>query len=221
MCFSANASFTAGVVLTVIGVASIKKTIHPSQLLFASIPLVFGIQQIAEGVLWLTLPDPDYLSLQKIATYVFLFFAQILWPVWVPLAIMLFEPKATRTLKQKVFVGAGVLVGLYLGICLLLFNVEATITGHHINYFQDYPPSFKIFVVAFYASAIVVSPFFSHIKRMWMLGVAIAISYLISAVFYQHYVLSVWCFFSSIISLSIYAIIVSVSNAENRNGGLA
>lgn len=219
MCFSASASFTAGVVLTVIGIAAIKKTIHPSQLLFASIPLVFGVQQIAEGVLWLALPDPDHLLLKKIATYIFLFFAQILWPVWVPLAIMLFEQKATRSLMQKILVAAGVIVGLYLGVCLLLFNVEATITGHHINYFQDYPPSFKIFVILFYASAIVVSPFFSHIKRMWMLGVAIAISYLISALFYQHYVLSVWCFFSSIISLSIYAIIVAVSNTEKRKGG--
>lgn len=78
MCFSATASFGAGVVLTVIGVASIKKTHHPTQLLFASIPFIFGVQQIAEGILWLTLPNPDYVSTQKIFTHIFLFFAQIL-----------------------------------------------------------------------------------------------------------------------------------------------
>ena len=55
MCFSANASFGAGVVLTIIGVAAIKKVQHPSQILFASIPLLFAVQQISEGILWITL----------------------------------------------------------------------------------------------------------------------------------------------------------------------
>lgn len=41
--------------LTVIGAASIKKTHHPSQLLFASIPFIFGVQQIAEGLLFIDL----------------------------------------------------------------------------------------------------------------------------------------------------------------------
>ena len=41
MCFSASASFGAGVVLNVIGVATIKKTHHSPQLLFASIPFIF------------------------------------------------------------------------------------------------------------------------------------------------------------------------------------
>lgn len=62
MCFSASASF---------GVASIKKTHHPSQLLFASIPFIFGVQQIAEGLLWLTLSNPDYLNIQRIFTHIF------------------------------------------------------------------------------------------------------------------------------------------------------
>lgn len=214
MCFSANASFTAGVALTVIGIASIKKTDHRSQLFFAGIPFIFGIQQLSEGVLWLTLHHPGYAYTQKIATYVFLFFAQIIWPIWVPTAILLFEKKASRTMMQKILVGSGVLVGFYLAYCLLAFKVEASITGRHISYEQDYPLWLKNYVVVLYASAIVASPFFSHMKRMWMLGVAIALSYGISTLFFEHHVLSVWCFFSSIISLSIYAIIVSVSDAE-------
>jgi uncharacterized membrane protein len=39
-----------------------------------------------------------------------------------------------------------------------------------------------------------------------MLGVAIAISYIITAIFYEQYILSVWCFFASIISISVYVI---------------
>jgi len=91
MCFSANASFGAGVILTVIGVASIKKCHHPYMLLFASIPLLFGIQQIAEGILWVTLPQPDNVNIKKAAKYSYLVFAQVLWPIWVPISIMLME----------------------------------------------------------------------------------------------------------------------------------
>jgi hypothetical protein len=71
--------------------------------LFASIPLIFGVQQIAEGILWLTLPNSEYLTIQKIFTYVYLFFAQIVWPIWVPIAILLLEKEATRKNIQKVF----------------------------------------------------------------------------------------------------------------------
>lgn len=212
MCFSAGASFGAGAVLTVIGVVSIKKTHRASQLLFASIPFVFGVQQIAEGVLWRTLPNPDYLNTQKIFTYIFLFFAQVLWPLWVPIAILLLEKNATRKIIQKVWVVAGLMVGLYLAYCLMAFHVEAKIVGHHIAYLQDYPDSLRKYVILLYAFATIVPPFFSHIRRMWMLGISILIAYVVTAVFYNHYILSVWCFFSSIISLSVYAIMVEISN---------
>jgi hypothetical protein len=207
MCFSASASFGAGFVLAVIGVATIKKTQHPSQLLFASIPLIFGVQQIAEGILWLTLPNPDYVNTQKIFTYVFLFFAQIVWPIWVPIAIMLLEKNATRKTMQKVFIGSGLIVGLYLGYCLLNFEVKAMIIGQHIKYSQSYPTSLRTFGIVLYAMATIAPAFFSHVKWMMLLGITILISYIVTMIFYEHYILSVWCFFSSIIGLSIYVVV--------------
>ena len=214
MCFSASASFGAGVVLTAIGVATIKKTHQPSQLLFASIPLLFGVQQIAEGVLWLTLPRPEYITLQQVFTYIFLFFAQILWPIWVPIAIMLLEKSISRKYIQKVLVGAGLIVGTAMAYGLLTFHVEANIVGYHISYLQEYPASLRNYGIFLYAMATIAPPFFSHIKRMWMLGVSILISYIVTAIFYEHYILSVWCFFSSIISLSIYAIMTEISKKQ-------
>jgi len=51
---------------------------------------------------------------------------------------------------------------------------------------------------------------------MWMFGTAIFISYIITAIFYDHFVVSVWCFFASIISISIYAIMLEIRNM-NKN----
>lgn len=216
MCFSPTASFGAGIVLTIIGIATIKKTRHPSQILFASVPLIFGIQQIAEGILWLSLPNPDLPLTQKTFTYIFLFFAQVVWPIWIPIAILFLEKKETRKRIQKIIVLAGLMVGIYLAVCLILFKVEAKIDGKHILYIQNYPFYFKNFVIVFYATATIAPTFVSHVKKMWLLGATIAVSYVISSIFYDHYVLSVWCFFSSIISLSIYSIMADLYRENKR-----
>ncbi|OMP77671.1 DUF6629 family protein [[Flexibacter] sp. ATCC 35208] len=210
MCFSATASFSAGVVLAIIGVATFKKVKHSSQIMFAAIPLIFAVQQSAEGVLWLSLPNPAYLATQVSFTYIFLFFAQVVWPIWVPVAILLLEEEAGRKRMGRYLVAAGLIVGVYFAWCLIKYPVKADIVGYHIAYKLDFPPSLRKYGIVLYALATVVSPFFSPIKRIWMLGLAILISYIISAMFYEHYILSVWCFFASIISIAVYAIMTEM-----------
>jgi len=205
MCFSAGASFGAGIVLSVIGVASIKKASSPSQISFASIPLIFAVQQITEGFVWLSLSNPAYAAYQQMATYNFLFFAQVVWPVWVPFAILKLEPKALRKKSEKILVGIGALVSLYLAYCLFSYPVESKIFGYHISYLQDYPSTLSFLCGFLYIVATIVPPFFSRIRRMWVLGAAILISYIITSIFYTDYIVSVWCFFASVISIAVYA----------------
>jgi hypothetical protein len=219
MCFSANASFVAGIILPVIGVAAIIKVQHKSQILFASIPLLFAVQQIAEGFLWITLPNPDYASVSQGLTYVFLFFAQFFWPLWIPISILMLEKENKRKKIQKVFVGMGMLVSIYFAYCLLSYHVHADIVGYHITYTVDYPNPLGKYVGILYFIATVAPPFFSHIKRMWMFGAAILISYIITAIFFEHYVVSVWCFFASVISISIYAIMLEIRNMNKKPFG--
>lgn len=216
MCFSANASLGAGVVLTVIGIASMKKAQHPSQLLFTSIPLLFGVQQLAEGILWLTIPNPAYAATQKIATCFYLFFAHVLWPMCIPLSIALLEANTVKRKIQKYLAVAGCVVGLYLAYCLFAFHVEAKIVGHHITYMLEYPRGLRIYFYVLYGLVTILPPFFSNIRRMWWLGLSILVSYIIAAIFYEHYVLSVWCFFAAIISLSVYAIVVEISRTGSK-----
>jgi hypothetical protein len=80
MCFSAGASFTAGVLLTFVGTETIKKVHKPSQIVFACIPAFFALQQFSEGALWLTMNHAGYVALQTVVTYIFIVMAQIVWP---------------------------------------------------------------------------------------------------------------------------------------------
>ncbi len=215
MCFSANASFGAGIVLSVIGVASLKKVQVPSQFFFASIPLIFSIQQITEGFLWLALENPLYASLQGVTTYNFLFFAQIIWPVWVPFAVFKLERNERRKRLHGIFVGIGALVSLYLAYCLLTYPVQSKVIGHHISYQQDYPTIFRHLGGVLYVVATIVPPFLSSTRRMWILGAAILISYIITTIFYVDYIVSVWCFFASLISISVLIIMGQIKKQNN------
>jgi hypothetical protein len=216
MCFSATASFGAGVVLSVIGVATIKKVIHPSQIPFATIPLLFSMQQFSEGFLWLALTQPAYAFLQEFTTYLFLTFAQVIWPFYVPAAIFLFQEKEKRGNISKILAVIGAAVSLYLAYCLLMYPVEAKITGHHIAYWQDYPDALDIYSGTFYVLATIVPAFFSPIKHMRFLGAAILISYIITQVFYSGYIVSVWCFFASIISIIVFIIMATFKNTDHE-----
>jgi hypothetical protein len=210
MCFSASASFGAGAVLSVIGVSSLRKVKSSHEAFFAGIPLLFAIQQITEGFLWLSLSNPVYAPARWPATYIFLFFAQIVWPFWVPYSILKLENEKKRKKVLKVLAALGALVSLYLGYCLISFNVEAKVFGQHISYEQDYPESLSRYGGALYIIATILPPFFSGFKKMWSLGTAILISYIITTIFYTDYIVSVWCFFAAVISVTVFVIMTEV-----------
>lgn len=210
MCFSATASFSAGIALAVIGTASIKKVRHASQTMFALIPFIFAIQQFSEGFLWLSIPSVQWSYLQTGITYFYLIIAQIIWPVWVPVAILLLEKEQTRKQMQRILVAIGMLVSMYLTYCLFHFNIRSEIDCYHIAYVQTYPESFRVMGGLLYIIATILPPFFSHIRRMWWLGIMVFISYVITTVFYESYLVSVWCFFASVISLSVYLIMSEI-----------
>ncbi len=101
MCFSAAASLTGGVVISAIGVFTVREVHKPSQIVFASIPLFFGLQQITEGLLWVALPNPDLKILQHICTYIFLIMAEVLWPMLIPFSVLLMEKNKKRKENEE------------------------------------------------------------------------------------------------------------------------
>ena len=210
MCFSAEASFIAGSVLTVAGIASIKKAGTRRQMMFASVPLLFAAQQFTEGVLWIVLPKPEYLGLQKLTTYTFLFFAQVVWPSWVPISVLLLEKDERRKKILRLFSGIGLLVSCYLCFRLFTNHVYAEISDYHIHYDLGPVSVAARYFGVFYFIATAASPFISGIKKLWIMGAAILSSYIISFVFFHNNVISVWCFFAAIISVVIYFIIADL-----------
>lgn len=201
MCFSATASFIAGTTLSGIGVATLGSTKSRAELPFALIPLLFGIQQLTEGVIWLTF-QYDAPLLKQTMTYVYSGFSHVLWPIYVPFAIGFLE--AVRWRKQTIlaFQTIGLVVGLYLLYFLAIDSVTAEQISKHIEYVS--PHFYAIPVIVLYVAATCVSCFFSSHRFVVMFGVLAFVAF-VAAYWYQaHALFSIWCFFAAILSLLVY-----------------
>ncbi len=199
MCFSATASFTAGCALSAMGGVTIAKVRRKSEILFAAIPLLFGVQQLTEGVIWLSFQHPILLS---VMTSIYLFFSNVLWPTWIPLSILLIERKPWRRNILRVFFAIGIVVSLYYAYFLCTETVKAEIVNLCISYVAPHfsaIPMFSAYTIATCASCYISSHRFIN-----LFGVVTLLSALVAFQFYEHAFISVWCFFAAILSVIIF-----------------
>jgi hypothetical protein len=207
MCFSAGASFAGGAVLSAIGVASVRSARNKSQKIFASIPLLFAFQQFSEGIVWLMLRSGGNHKLLTIAACLFLIMALVVWPSIIPLAVRKLEEDRNRKRIITWMMAAGLLLSGYYAFCLIAFNVTPVISEFHIKYINDFPAPLSDLAFVVYAIATLGPLFASGVKRMYLFGILVALSCIVTGIFYREYLTSVWCFFAALISVVIYWIV--------------
>lgn len=209
MCFSAKASFITSALLSLIGIFTIKEVKDRSQLLFASIPILFAIQQFSEGLIWHFKDKFSEISyLIKFFSYIFLTFALIIWPIVIPLSLLSLE----KNLETKKRLKAILLLGIIWAIAfiLILFNENVIVNTEllHIYYKVNIPFDFdyKTALITYCITTIV--PFFiSKQKSVKIFGLLLLISCLISYYYWYNFLTSVWCFFAALLSTFVYLII--------------
>lgn len=215
MCFSASASFIAGAALTVVGVASISQVRKPQFIVFACMPMLFAVQQICEGFVWLSLSDPDYYKWHDVFKYAFLFFAQVVWPFFIPFSFYSIEQRPERKKILQYLTYAGAAASLIFGCRLLFVHFAAEIDGCHISYQIESPLALKIIAGMLYITAIVIAPFFSSWKRSIALASMNVISLTVTQLFFEVYLVSVWCFFAAAQSVLVFLIVREIRNKES------
>lgn len=200
MCFSAAASFTAGTALIAVGRLTVSRSRGRAELPIALVPLLFGVQQLTEGGLWIAL-DHHLPGLQSWTTYLFSLFSHVLWPIFVPFAILMVETHRRRRAALGVFQAIGLLVGLYLFYFLISEPVTAHI--HQNSIFYDSPHFYVAATVVLYLSATCVSGLFSSHRCINVFGLlAFALAILAYEISVKTFV-SVWCFYAAVLSLLI------------------
>ena len=200
MCFSATVSFVAGVSLIAIGVATVKMVKNRAEIPFAMIPVLFGAQQLVEGMLWLSFKYDAALP-NMLMTYLFTLFSHVLWPMYVPFSIGLIE---TVVWRKKVIWGfqfVGAALSTYLLYSIINFPVISEISENMVYvlpYVREHP------AMDLYLAATCIAPFFSSHNFVRLFGVLTFLLFLAALWFYAVALFSVWCFFSAILSVVIY-----------------
>jgi hypothetical protein len=166
------------------------------------VPLLFAFQQAVEGLLWLQLSEPaDKENVTSLAL-VFLLFAQVLWPVYTAIAVILVEADYRRRFILYAIAVAGLMLSIHLSIRLLDDTQVATIHGHSIAYgTRVNPMSWQQLP---YVICTGVPPLISSHRSIRIFGIAILAGFFISAYFFVATFVSVWCFFAAAGSILLY-----------------
>lgn len=201
MCFSATASFVAGTALSAVGVVTLKKANTNRQLPFASIPLLFGVQQFIEGFVWLSF-QYGTTFINQFSTYAYLGFAYVLWPSFVPFAVCLLESDPTRKRILYAFQALGIGISLYLLYFTIRYPMISRVANESIAYTM--PPNAGMLVVGLYTLAVGASCLFSSSKIINFFGILTILFLGTTYYFYTASYVSVWCFSAAILSVAVY-----------------
>lgn len=202
MCFSAPASFVAGAALAVVGIATLRLASRPAEMPFAAIPLLFGVQQLIEGLLWLSFRDASPLPNESL-TFVYSLFSHVLWPIYVPFSVRLLETVPWRRHALLALQLAGVAVGSYLLFYLVSSEVTSRVLGKHIVY--ESPHFYIGAVMILYGSATCVSAMVSSHRLIQVFGVLALVTFIAAYAIHVATLVSVWCFFAAVLSFMVYA----------------
>ena len=213
MCFSAAASFTTTAFLLPMGAYCVMKVYKSDKhyLALASIPFLFGLQQAFEGGLWLVVGDSVESSIHSMALG-FLFFADLLWPCFVPLAVAFVEEnrkKRQLSLLASILGGA---LGLYIFLPLWIqpgwLSVQVrqgSILYQIVQLYDAIIPQLGARII--YVIIVAAPLLFSSVTALQRLGFLLLASIIVSSLLFSYAFVSIWCFFAAIISLYIVVII--------------
>ena len=210
MCFSATASFMAAAGLLAVGVVASRRVRRPAEWPLALMPALFGLQQLVEGGIWLTFTQ-DAAPLNSCLTQVFSVFSQVVWPVYVPLAVLLIERTPWRRTVLAAFVVGGAAVGLFLGSAMVDTPVVSELHGGHIVYV--FPHARVVVATTLYLLGACMAPLFSSHASVRLFGLAATVALAGTYGVYATWLISVWCFFAAALSA-----IVLLYFALPRNG---
>lgn len=201
MCFSATASFVAGAGLFAVGIGTLRIAARKTDIPLASVPLLFGLQQLTEGMIWLSFEPGSQLS-NPTLTFLYSLFSHVLWPILIPFAVLQLEHVAWRKRAITACCAAGTAVGLYLLYMLVQFGVTSRVLGKHIAY--ESPHFYVVSVMVLYLIGTCVSPLLSSSGTIQLFGGLALATFLAALAIHVATFFSVWCFFAAVLSVIIF-----------------
>lgn len=195
-----TADLVAGTALIPVAALSLREVRKPRELPFALLPAIFAVHQFLEVAVWAGLDGDVSAGVANLAMRAYLFIAWPLLPTYVPLAVLLLEPRHARR-RVAPFVALGVIVSAYLGFIVLANPVEVIRHAHGLEY--DTVVHHPIVWAVLYIVAVIGAPLLSGYRSIVAFGAINLVGLVLVAIFYTQEFASLWCVFAAASSLLI------------------
>ena len=201
MCFSPVADFSAGAVITGVGVATLRRVSSPRELIVGALPLLFGLHQLVEAFVWLSLDGTVSVGLGNVAKETYIIFAHAVLPIIVPFGFMLIEPDRRRARWMWPLTGIGLLMGLYLLWQVTFYPVGAFEEAHCIDYTTHTPNT--VLIGGLYVLATCGPALISSRRYLRWFGLISVVGVIATAVVRVDELTSLWCVYVALVSVLI------------------
>ncbi len=194
-----TADLVAGTALVPVAALTLRKVKYRRELLFAALPALFSAHQLLEVAVWAGLDGRVAPGLAEFAMRAYLFIAWPLLPTYMPLAVMLIDPRRRAAVAPLLVLG--LIVSGYLGYVVLANPVEVIRHDHGLEYATVV--AHPLFWAVLYIVTVIVSLLMSSYRWIVAFGVLNLIGLILVAIFYVQSFASLWCFFAAGSSLLI------------------
>ncbi|MDQ8045998.1 MAG: DUF6629 family protein [Solirubrobacteraceae bacterium] len=202
MCFSPTADFVAAAALTPLAVATLRAAPTRRHLAIAALPAIFATHQFIEGFVWLGAQHSVSRGTFEAAIHLYLVIAQVLLPVFVPIAVMLTEPDKARRWLMAAGLGIGIASAARFGWIIFAHDVGARPEDHTMVYDTDV--NIGMWATITYVIATCATTLVSSRRFVVALGVANLIGLGLAAAIRYDAVTSVWCVYAAFVSALVW-----------------
>jgi hypothetical protein len=154
-----------------------------------------------EALVWWGLQGHVPAGVGHVATWVYLLFAFVVLPIYVPLAIWALEPPGRRRVAMALFVGLGAVVSGLLLAAMVRGPVTARLGDYHVGYGIHLHAG--LVIVTAYVIATCGAAIFSGYRRVAIFGV---VNLIAVAALARHVIdgfASLWCAWAALTSVGI------------------
>lgn len=192
MCFSPEADLIGGVIIGAIGIDALRHVEgRRDHALLAALPVLLGAHQFVEAFVWWGLRGDVSSELGTVATWIYLLFAFVVLPTYVPVGVWALEPPGRRKSAILGFIGLGVAVSVTLFGFMLRGPVTATLHAHHLGYHTGL--SATVVIVSAYVLAVCGSLVLSGYRNVAIFGIVNFVAVVVLANVTIAGFASLWC----------------------------
>lgn len=199
MCWSPTADLVAGSAITAVGVLAVASARRPRELPMAALPLLLGVHQLIEMVVWHDAGD-GMRTVGGTAPLLWAIIAFPLLPAYVPIAARFAAASRANRIRLMPFIAIGLATCAVLAYAVAIEPVTAQPFGHTMRYGVHHLVLENV-VVAGYLVATIGALLVSDQRELRLLGVITSVGTLGCFLMWKEAFVSTWCALAAVSSL--------------------